>query len=740
MFEYIPINEILLRRKNKLTIQKNPEAGELRDYEKTMIASIMKNIESLGFTFSEDIINVLTTYTREDLELFYKDLIPKLRKLKGADVEYYPMYPNFPEQVMEASDIELFFNAMIHYMTSGVVMPGYEKDERMPLIHADKMTVLSLGEVTDIFGIFQNILCSKTSISPQDRDDVEKIVEEFANFYDYLPDELPMKENAAIVAKIITDKAAIKNAARIKKYFKTATDVLRYVVAISDGDISLAESTKYKHMRRCERRMVMDLLAGCGNILEDMYRYQYEWIRIGEIIHPGTYQYRKYRRVRRAFNHLRNEHKPLFMPGKIHAAIIERDFDLAVSLLKQRPGEMARKLDKLIRDSKNKQIVIDSFSEVANKVSTSVLLQVRQHFMRRNDESPIRVFFPKGKLANVAYIKNELPHIESKYCDKVIDVCEKSLIDQYKTKVPMGNVYIDEELKNYIAPFSQRSASKANKIIVRGSSLPVGDDVNIIRSFIWWTNMSKYERTDIDLSATAYNSEWGYIDHISYTNLGSQDLNAYHSGDIVNGGDPDGNGVAEFIDIDIDRAARVGVRYIVFQVFNYTDHHYSKMENCRFGWMQRHDMASGEIFEPRTVDTCMDLTADSCIAVPVILDCVDRKFIWCDMVLADRCVARSRGGNNLESNLSNITATCYAMVNMNKTNMYDLAMLNAKARGEIVDSRELADVIFSNDTSKPVVEMSVIDPVNGDCCAIVAEKDVEIITAFDIDYFMGNLL
>lgn len=106
-----------------------------------------------------------------------------------------------------------------------------------------------------------------------------------------------MKENVALIGKLILNKAAIKNATAIQKYYKTATDILRLVTALSDGDISLATDTKYRSLRRCERRMVMDLLAGCGNILEDMYRYQYQWIRIGEIIHPFEFTAKRYKSV-----------------------------------------------------------------------------------------------------------------------------------------------------------------------------------------------------------------------------------------------------------------------------------------------------------------------------------------------------------------------------------------------------------------------------------------------------------
>lgn len=68
---------------------------------------------------------------------------------------------------------------------------------------------------------------------------------------------------------------------------------------------------------------------------------------------------------------------------------------------------------------------------------------------------------------------------------------------------------------------------------------------------------------------------------------------------------------------------------------------------------------------------------------------------------------------NAESNFHGVTATCYAMVNMKKANLYDLIRLHICARGEKVSSKEEADLIFDLE---------------------------EGITPYDIDVFMGQYL
>lgn len=738
-------NKILLRRKNLLIVEPINADYEQTKNEQALVVTMMKNVQSLGFTFSKELFEALSHMNRDELKVFYSDLIPALKELVGADVEYNPMYPNFPTQVAEMDGIELFINAIVHYWSFGTLMPEYEKDERLPLIDVNKMALLSVGNHEDLMQIFSNLVASKTSLSSQDKEDVTEIIKSCVDYANYLPDEIPLKENVALIGKLIIEEAPIKSANAIKKYFKTATDVLRLVTALSDGDISLATKTKYRSLKRCERRMILDLLANCGNITEDLFRYQYEWIRVAEILHPFEYNYKKYKDVNKAFNALRNEKKPLMFGGKVQAAILRKDMKSAADLLKSRPGEFARQLDKVIRDSDDPHYIVKCFASIATEISTPVLLQVRQHFIGRTAEipNPVRVFFPKGNLAKAMVVKNELPAIDKTICQRIVRICSDALVEQYGKKEEMGKVFVDGEFKNFIVPFSQRSASNTSKNVVRGSQLAIKPEASAVRAFIWWTNTSSGNgwdggRVDIDLSAAIFDSDWNYVEHVSYTRLRSDKMKAYHSGDITNGGSPNGKGVAEFLDVDIDAVAKNG-RYIVYQVYNFTGQKFSEIENCRFGWMEREDVNSGEIFEPTTVDMVMDVNAEGTVAIPVIFDCVERKFIWCDMNLGIE--SRRYGGNNIESNLSGVNATCYAMTHLNKPNLYDLVMLNALARGTVVTDRNEADIIFSNDTTVPYEIVVEKDETTGEEKRVVKDKpNVPIITAFDTDYAMGNLL
>lgn len=727
------MNEILLRRKNKVILG----IGTAKVANDRCITTIMKNIEELGYTFSREVFDVLRTYSVNELTEFYLELKAALMKLKGANVVYMPMYADFPKGVMDAHFSELYINAMVHYWSDGILYPKNHRkrvNDRLPLFDETKVKVLQLGSEADVRQIFDNICTSRTSISRTDREDIAYL---FETENMKLPDNIPHKENAAYISALYLQKNPLARVSGLRKYIKTATDVLRLVTAMSDGDVSLAENTRYKSFTRRQRRMIMELLSGCPNIEGDMLRYKERWIRIGERIHPSEFDCSRYTleydRAINAFDKLRNNRKIETFAGKVEFDLAYGEYESALAELVKRPGELARRLDQLLRVA-HKESVIRSFASVAEKVSTPALLQVREHFLHRAEQADVRVFFPKGSLAKCHSERNNLPDIDERYCQEVIRICENALVKIYGQREPMGKVYLSEDYRNYVVPFSQRSASKAMKTIVRGSRLPMDSQTNAVRAFIWWTNMDKCDlesyddgRVDIDLSAAIFDENWNYMEHVSYTNLKSAKYKACHSGDIVNGGPVDGDGVSEFLDVDVDSVVRCGARYVVYQVYSFTCQTYADMPHAMFGWMERADVDSGEIYEPKTVEQKLDLTADSMVCIPVIFDCVKREFIWCDMNMSLSGIHANIGGNNLESNLSGVAAVCYSMVNVKKPDLYDLIALNVMGRGVLVDNREDADIVF--DTALYL---------NND--TVENERDKMVITPYDTELFMSEYL
>lgn len=674
-------NVIYLRRSRKLIV----EPGQHLLPSK-YIATAMKNIEYLGFTFSEPLMGVLKTLSVEQLTALYDQLVADLKSLVGANVSFKPMYPGFPRQVMLASEAELYINAILHYLTLG--LPEYEALKRFPLFDQVDLKIIDLGSEDDFHQSIRCLVQAKVSISDSDKEDIEWLLATCDDLETVLPDEIPLKENVGFVVGTLL-KYEKANPKLIAKYIKTATDVLRLAVALSDGDVSLAANTRFRKFKRSERRLLLGLLEQCGSIVEDMLRYKHRWIRLGEILHPAEYPNRFYN-CKEAFDILRNNKPFETFGGKVEAALRHKDASLAADLLKNRAGEFARRLDHLLRMEESSSQVAAKFAEVADQVSTPVLLQVMTHFRHRNEKQALRTFFPKGNVAKAVAIANTLPDLETEACEAVVQTCRSVLINRFSELPALGDVYIDERLRQYVTPFSQRSASKALRTVVRGSrlELPEGET---IRFFLWWkegtVNGQHTGRVDIDLSAVMYDKNWRYVEHISYTNLRSAKYKAAHSGDITSAP----HGACEFIDIDIPSIVRYGGRYIVAALHSFTGQTYCNLPECFAGWMMRKHAASGEVFEPSTVVDRLDLAADTQIAIPVILDLAERTVIWCDLALQ----RHPNYNNNVEGNQKGMVLMGQAMTSLTKPNLYDLFMLHAAARGHLVERADAAQTVFS---------------------------------------------
>lgn len=685
-------NSIYIRRKGKIYLDKG-DNNLSDDY----IFNFLKNIESLGFTFSPELVDVVKTLSIERLKSFYKQLIADLKENVGAYVEFNPMYPNFPEQVKEASEEELYTNAFWHYLGDWIgrrILPNYEKKQRESLKDKVNLKVLELGSKDDFNSIFTRLLSAKTSVSETDKKDIEWFVKTHnKNIFNLTPSEIPLKENVAFyIGCLLTNN--IEAEQQIKQHVKTATDVLRIAVAISEGDVSLAENTKFKNISKRNRKLLLRTLENIGNITEDILRYKNRWKRLGEKLHPFEYK-KQFPKCFESFDIIRNDKPFDTFNSKVEKSLIQKDIALASNLLKARPGEFARRLDNLIRLSDNPDTLLSEFQKVVSSVSTPVLLQVKTHFKERNKAKELRVFFPKGNVGKTRAIDNNLPAIDEKICQEIVSICDKTLIEKFRSYKPLGKVFLDERLKNYTVPFAQRSASKALKTISRGSkiNLPNGDT---IRFFIYWKDGNN--RTDLDLSALALDTDSGYKMTVAYYNL--KEVGGYHSGDITSAP----NGASEFIDIEISKCLKQGIRYILMSVNSYTNQPYCDLPICFAGFMVRQFPNSGEIYDPLTVENKFDLTANTRVAIPLIIDLYDKKVIWTDLSLK----GNPSTNNNVHNNLSSTTIINKSMTTLAKPNLYDLLTLHIKARGEItLDIRE-ANTIFATDKGIKPTDIDIL--------------------------------
>ncbi|BCM92297.1 hypothetical protein IAD21_04176 [Abditibacteriota bacterium] len=668
--------EIYLRRRQKIVLPAGENEGQL---DASLTGALLKNLESLGYTLSGAALAQVQTLSVEQLKAWYPPFWDAVKKSVGAHVTFRPFYPNFPQQVMEMSEARLYVNALVHYLTNR--LPVFAKTPRPELDEKTPLRVIELGDEADFRSILTDLVKAKGSLSVSDRDDVTWFIAALRDdAMPLLPDEIAARETLAFVGSRLIQNALPGSNEWIKARVSTATDVLRLAVALCGGDISLAAPTKFKFTRSV-RRSLLSLLEGITNPVEDMNRWRGRWLRLGEALHPGEWK-EKFPLAYTAFQSVRNNKAVPSFNAHVEAALEAGRTAKAISLLSQRPGDFARRLDALMRHAGAESgSVLESFEEVAARVSTPVLLQMHAHFKHRVNPTPLRVFFPKGQVAKAWGHEGTLPAMDESVRARTVEMLEGELKSRFGKLEPLGACYLDERLDFYTVPFANRSAAKSLRTIGRGSRVALPES-NVVRFFLWWKN-GKF-RTDLDLSAAIFDENFVYKDVISYYNL--KNYGGAHSGDIVDAP----NGAAEFIDIDIKKTIEAGARYVVMSVNSYTSQPFCDLPECFAGHMARKKANSGEIFEPRTISDRFDLSADTQICLPLAVDLQTREMVWMDLALR-----RHPSWNNVQNNLSGVSLLARAMLNLEKPVLGELFRLHIEARGHLVQKKEEAQTVFS---------------------------------------------
>jgi len=655
--------------------------------------SIQAELMQFGFILNKEALESVSVS-------WFEEVLPFIKKSLGASKSYKPFYKNFPTQVMEMSDCELYMNAIIHYFSLGTWEPEYELIERGFKFENVKFKTIKLGNEQKFENIFTTLVSINQSLTEDDKSIVEWFVENRVNKVVNLvmPETIPFKETLCMLASY-----------KLNVPVKTTTDVLRIATYLSGGDISLPsvpkvtigevkqnrkawvfqnlkdsqvaarEKFKFKKFSRAERKYILSLLEKTNLDLGEMKLKLGRWLRLGEIIHPGEYK-AKFPKSFNAFKTLREDSASARTYYSLVDEAFKNDYKQGVKMLSKRPGEFARKLDWMLR-THDSDFVLNVFNEVSDKVSTKVLWELYNHFLKRNSSSP-RTIMIKGKSSKMTQLETLSPMsniLINKIHNRILEGVKKN----FSKLGDMGSVWIDDNLKKVPLPFAMRSVNSSVQTYIRGTRIPFNKDAKVVRPYIHWFDEDGKE--DLDLSAGFYDKNLKAVEHISYTNLRSSRLNSCHSGDIrFRQG-----ACAEYVDVDINKCLNAGVRYLIVQVHNFQGRPMHTMKDCVFGLMEREFPESNSIFVPKTISNAMKLANESSSVNICIVDLKEKEYIWADL----EC--QSRGLSNIESTGEYSDMVLHSLISStDKLSVYDLLTLHAEARGTVVSDKEKADTKF----------------------------------------------
>ena len=660
----------------------NDGLPELGYHAETVAYTVQAEMMQLGVMLDERALSLLSDMTEEDIIRYHDEVIGYLKYIKG-DGNYRPLYYGFPQQVMEMSEAELFWNAIRHYWSNGEWVPNaYTKAKPTAFEHPSYKVLRPCSEA-EFNRIFTDILSVNQSITPMDKEVLTwfRMNRPAGWVMAYLPKEIPFKENLCFVLELFDFEVVPF----------TYTDILRTATYMSGGDVSLAGSTRF-HLTNQQRIRIMQMLEfktrGNGregqaflDSLEDLKKHRNKWLALFNHIHADSKRFRrpKYANALRVVELLR------FHADKIHTWNSKVENPVSSScmfeLLMQRPGELARRLNSLLSkcftpagwSEKSAYRVLTNFRLVSDKVSNKVLFELYRYFEGRREDQKQRTVFIKGARKPVKL--EPLAAMPGTLVTEVQDVILSTVRGKLHSWPKLGKVIIDEKLKNIPLPANMRSISETDTPVVRGTRMPINvDRTKVVRFYVHWKDERGTE--DLDLSATLLGM--GQRITVSWNGLyklGSKECLVAHSGDVRHRkGD-----CAEYIDINIGALRNHGLRYVLVDVRNFNGRSLRSL-NPAFGYMEREHPEANSTWIPKTVAASWRLRSEAKACVAVMIDLETMEYIPLDI---DSNSITATG--DTEAIFTAMRMYCEPP----KLSVHDLVMWHAEARGaQVVEQAE----------------------------------------------------
>jgi len=580
---------------------------------------------SVGFKLSADLLERLSGLSEETVVGIAARTLGTVRELVGDHVRHNAYFIDFPANVpytvdfwmsclAEALRDEETPVATLKQLRTGVVnllsLPTYGRyqhtyaellaaQDELIAAAGDRLTVLHAGgELADeLTALYLALAGSSTPLGEEHRSDLRALAEWCADGPQ--PVAIPVRENRALV-----NQARLNVGSEL--LLDTVTDVLRLACALSDGDVTLVEPTRFRSLSRPARRALLaaldSVVAASPAKLADVGVRREAWKRLGERLHP--HEYPRWPHAAEVFAVARGEVKAPSFDSRVEELLAEDDLLGAVELLKSAPGKLFRALDRLLRTALTQEVrdaVVAAAELVAPEVSGRVVLSVREHLHNRARETgELRVFVNRrGRAWVTDDERSVLGAVERERLIVALD-------DETRRRLPSPErLLVDPEVLDVALPLSGKATAGGLGVLPRGSLSMVEGE--LLRFFVYWKESA--ERTDFDLSALMLNADYSTNTWLSYTSL--TEVEGEHSGDIVEAPD----GASEFINL---RLGAVRGAFVVPQVNIFAGEGFEEVEESFFGFMLREGEQRGRPFEPRTVRMKSELRGAGRVALPLV--------------------------------------------------------------------------------------------------------------------------
>ncbi|MGH1334514.1 MAG: TerD family protein [Aureispira sp.] len=661
----------------------------------------------------------------QEVDASFLDTFPStlqlLAKKRGAEVQYVPLFNNFPEQTPADEDYlnKRFYGFLANVLQdtknnvrldNGVLVPRWLFDldefgadpitqtqslelwEKAAAVQQEKKEdghvewiTLELVAATNLEamlqGYLQQLLYAKASIPEYLHVDIRSLLSHFG-MTSVDASKVVFKETKAWLGRYCWEQ---KDWEGFTALHQTATDVLRSLAAITDSDVSLSQPIKFPSLPRPARRAILTVLERSSGTAENLLQYKGLWLALGRYLHPGA-QANRFPRTAEVFDQLRNG-KLITFEGHTEQLLAANALLPVLEHLVKRPGVFLRRLHELLRRFQANYVTILKYlAPSIEAVTLKNLLVLESYFEHINDAKYRSVVNKKGKM--IVLDNNSYKTLAPEVVAAVLSLLRDGIQQQLAVRESWAEekVWIDPNLVHYTLPLQQRKSSEGLLTLGRGSRVAV-DLSKVLRLFVYWKQVAI--RTDLDLSIALYNADFKLINQVSYTNLSA--MGAVHSGDLQDGL----LGAAEFIDIDLKKVSKA-TAYVSVQIYRYAGESFAQMA-CHAGWMWREKVNSNyKSFDIKTVANKLDLNGVGSYSIPFMVDIAQEQIIYTDLY-----VNGLNKRNAIETSVHSleITASELAQFTQQRPTFFQLAKVHALARqASLVETAEEASITFG--TSK----------------------------------------
>jgi len=610
----LPVNFVHVLVKKRAVFPARPtNKGESKTIARQLDVTLMQS----GFKLSPELLEYFGGSDFESAITAANEILSAIKELIGDHVKHNPFFIKFPEDVPDT--FEFWVHCLFTHYVSGEVLYGQHTHsfEEM-VIHHEKLKfkdgvrlkTIQLGRSLDVElrELFSQLAGSNIPLKVEDRTLLVALFE--GGFTTDVP--VRIRENKALLNSIKLRKG-------MQIEVDTIIDVLRLACALSDGDVTLATTTKFKSFSRDHRRKLVgaidDLIARDQRKVHDIAGYKERFKRLAEKLHPREYP--QFKHVALLFDFAGGSQTIETFGRQVHDNVSSgrktHDYLQAIGLLSQRPGMLLKNIDLILRSGDRISVdgLLAAFRAHISKISGRNLLNLDQHLLNRSLGVSSRIFVNRlgGGFATNAAIAEIAPQDISTF---------RSVIQgELQRRIPVSEILLvdDASLEGITVPISEKSKSDGFSVLPRGSTFPVMSQIDgSLRFFIYWKERA--ERTDYDLSCAFYDAEFQLIDQVSWTNLRDKtgaDAVVIHSGDFTSAP----NGATEFIDIKTNLLDS-RVVYILPSINFFAGENFAAVEEAFFGFMERPENSRGFPFEAKTVSTKFALKGTGKVCLPAV--------------------------------------------------------------------------------------------------------------------------